>query len=158
MKSWHIALLLLTGMLAAGMGGYGLRKTQVVYVDRVSVKTDTLWLAPAAEIRYVNLPAKHDTVRLTLTATHLDTVYLHEAKYSAFVETDLISDSVRYGHLTATYYYPPWDTFDIKFAPAPMPLITTTQLLQTPVPWHRNRFLWMALGLATGAAINGVAK
>ena len=158
MKSWHIALLLLAGMMAAGMGGYNLHKPEIVYVDRLSVKTDTLWLQPAAEIHYVNLPAKHDTIRLTLTAMHTDTVFLHDTKYSAFVETDLVSDSTRYGRLTATYYYPPWDTFDINFVPAPMPLITTTQVLQASIPWHRNRFLWLAMGLAAGAAINGAAR
>ena len=157
MKSWHIALLILAGMLAAGMGGYSAKKTEIVYVDRVSVKTDTLWLQPAAEIHYVNLPAKHDTVRVLLPA-HRDTVFVQGEKYSAYVTTDLKVDTTNYGKLTATYYYPPWDTFDIQFIPAPRPIITKTIILQASVPWHRNRFLWTALGIATGAAIVGVAR
>lgn len=157
MKSWHIALLLLAGMLASGIGGYSAKKTEVVYVDRVSVKTDTLWLQPAAEIHYVNLPAKHDTIHVLMPAAH-DTVFLQAEKYSAFIETDLKVDTTNYGRLTATYYYPPWDTFDIKFAPAPRPIITTTLVMQPTVAWHRNRFLWAALGVATGAAIVGASR
>jgi len=152
MKSWHIALLLIAGMLASGWGGYNLSKTELVYVDVVSVRTDTLWLQPTPVIHYVQLPAKHDTTIIRVPARP-DTVYRFADRYSAYVDTDLTHGTTNYGKLSVSYYFPPWDTFDVQFKPAPMPTYITTKVVQTPVPWHRNRFLWLAAGIATGAAI-----
>jgi hypothetical protein len=124
-----------------------------IVVDRPYTVVDTLMVIDTVYVEqppvYIHTPAKTDTIWLPTPE--------HQFQLVSSMDTILQSKGTRYGDLRVDYFHPPWDKFDISFAPAPLPTITKVKPVVTYVPstirhrWYQTPTFLFAAGAAAGA-------
>lgn len=155
MKYKWVITLLVAAMAASFGAGYNLKKIETVYVDVPKTVTDTLYVVQES-VKYIHVPAKHDTVWQDLVIAVHDTLYAPIDV--AAIDTVLQSGGVKYGDLLVAYYPPPMDWFNLEFDPAPLPVITVTKYIDKKKPWYVHPAITAAAGLVIGAAAKNATK
>lgn len=132
------------------------RKPRVVteYIDRVvtQVQVDTVFVDKPV-VRYVT-KAIRDTVWIedVPDAPHDD------FQIFALASQELSSEGTAYGVIDVEYIFPPWDSFNFVFDPAPLPTIVKTITVEKTIGADRTFWTHPATNFVIGAAFGAVIE
>ena len=146
-SKWTVFTLI--GMSLSLLGGYewgassGV-KTVYINAGKVITLVDTLQVTKTV---HTQLPARVETVQVTLTDTQVDTVYMITTEV-ARLDTTLVD-----GHLSLCYYVTP-KYFDFAWTPVPLE-VRCKQIMDVSLGVEPPRLVTFSLGMGVGKTWDG---